>query len=343
MIGNLVGQAFTTGTNACFIGVQAGSNATGDSNTLIGNTAGLNITTGNNNVIIGNSTRMGSTSTNNAVLGNDSGSGVTGDNNVFIGKDTGRYYGALSSLTASTNNIFLGYRARGLGNSETNTIVIGFDQVGLGSNTTSIGNSSTTTAAIYGNLLLGTTTAAGYKLDVNGSLRNTTSAYFATTSGSVGIGTTSPKTYSTLTNSGQLVNLSNIAIDNGQSYRFNNYYNSGTATDRTISTGYAAGINLDTGNMLFKLSTSSIAADSDVTLTERMRITSSGSILINTTTAVPSSLLTLVSNTQGFLPPVMTTAQKNAITSPATGLVVFDSTLGKLCVYSGGWQTITSV
>jgi len=39
----------------------------------------------------------------------------------------------------------------------------------------------------------------------------------------------------------------------------------------------------------------------------------------------------------------MTTTQKNAISSPATGLVVFDSTLGKLCVFSTTWQTISSV
>jgi hypothetical protein len=50
------------------------------------------------------------------------------------------------------------------------------------------------------------------------------------------------------------------------------------------------------------------------------------------------------STTQGFLPPVMTTTQKNAISSPATGLIVFDTTLAKLCVYTGAaWQTITSL
>jgi hypothetical protein len=39
----------------------------------------------------------------------------------------------------------------------------------------------------------------------------------------------------------------------------------------------------------------------------------------------------------------VTTAEKNALT-PSAGWVVFDTTLGKLCVYSGsGWQTVTSV
>lgn len=39
----------------------------------------------------------------------------------------------------------------------------------------------------------------------------------------------------------------------------------------------------------------------------------------------------------------VTTAEKNALT-PSAGWVVFDTTLGKLCVYNGSaWQTVTSV
>jgi hypothetical protein len=44
-----------------------------------------------------------------------------------------------------------------------------------------------------GTTLIGTTTNAGYKLDVAGTLRNTTGAYFATTSGNVGVGTVTPQ------------------------------------------------------------------------------------------------------------------------------------------------------
>jgi len=43
-----------------------------------------------------------------------------------------------------------------------------------------------------GRVLIGTTTESTFLLDVNGNARVSTSAYFATTSGSVGIGTTSP-------------------------------------------------------------------------------------------------------------------------------------------------------
>jgi hypothetical protein len=56
-----------------------------------------------------------------------------------------------------------------------------------------------------------------------------------------------------------------------------------------------------------------------------------------------SAVLDLVSTTKGFLPPRMTTTQKNAISSPAAGLVVYDSTLNKLCVYTTAWETITSL
>jgi hypothetical protein len=39
----------------------------------------------------------------------------------------------------------------------------------------------------------------------------------------------------------------------------------------------------------------------------------------------------------------VTTTEKNALT-PSAGWVVFDTTLGKLCVYTGSaWQTVTSV
>lgn len=61
------------------------------------------------------------------------------------------------------------------------------------------------------------------------------------------------------------------------------------------------------------------------------------------TTAVPaaSAVLDVPSTTQGFLPPRMTSAQKNAIASPAAGLMVYDTDLSRPCFYNGsGWITI---
>jgi hypothetical protein len=54
-----------------------------------------------------------------------------------------------------------------------------------------------------------------------------------------------------------------------------------------------------------------------------------------------SAILQASSTTKGFLPPVMTTTQKNAIASPATGLVLYDSTTNKLQCYNGStWNDL---
>lgn len=79
------------------------------------------------------------------------------------------------------------------------------------------------------------------------------------------------------------------------------------------------------------------------TRVERVRVTSFGSVGIGVVPASASTALDVQSTVGGIRFPNMTTAQKTAIAPPA-GTVVFDTTLGKLCVYSGsGWQTITSV
>ena len=71
---------------------------------------------------------------------------------------------------------------------------------------------------------------------------------------------------------------------------------------------------------------------------------STGSFGFNTMTPDASAIVQMDSTTKGFLPPVMRTAEKGSIASPATGLMVFDTDLGKLCVYTGAaWETVTSV
>jgi hypothetical protein len=103
-------------------------------------------------------------------------------------------------------------------------------------------------------------------------------------------------------------------------------------------TGTAGG-----GSIIFQTAGTTTSGGGLNVLNERARIDQLGNLNIGTSTTVSSAKLQVVSTTQGFLPPVMTTAQKNAIVSPATGLVVFDSTLGKLCVcVAGTWQTIQS-
>ncbi len=53
----------------------------------------------------------------------------------------------------------------------------------------------------------------------------------------------------------------------------------------------------------------------------------SAQTVIGGTTPTPSALLDLQSTNKGFLPPRLTTAERNAIAEPATGLLIFNTTL----------------
>lgn len=82
-------------------------------------------------------------------------------------------------------------------------------------------------------------------------------------------------------------------------------------------------------------STTSIGATSR---TERMRIAENGNVGIG---AAPnaSALLDVSSTTKGLLVPRMTSGQKTGISSPANGLIVYDTDLNHLCIYNGtAWR-----
>lgn len=107
------------------------------------------------------------------------------------------------------------------------------------------------------------------------------------------------------------------------------------------ATSYAQ--NNGVGNHVWYTAPSGTAGNA-ITFTQAMTLDASGNLGIGTTSPNASAILDAQSTTKGVRMPNMTTTQKNAISSPAAGLMVFDTTLAKLCVYSGSaWQTITSV
>ena len=158
LIGAAAGQNITTGAANVIVGVAGAFLTTGGSNTLIGDLAGYALVGGSNNVLMGSQVgRYLNSASRNTILGSGAGS--------FLNDGVTR-------LTAPTNSIYIGVNARGNSVTETNAIVIGSTALGLGSNTTVIGNSSTTFTSIpAGNFAIGSTTDAGYKLDVNGTAR----------------------------------------------------------------------------------------------------------------------------------------------------------------------------
>lgn len=73
--------------------------------------------------------------------------------------------------------------------------------------------------------------------------------------------------------------------------------------------------------------------------TERLRVSSGGTRVEPggiSGFAAASAALDVVSTTQGFLPPRMTSTQRDAISSPAEGLQIFNTTTSKLQVRAGG-------
>jgi hypothetical protein len=143
-----------------------------------------------------------------------------------------------------------------------------------------------------GNVLIGTTTDAGFKLDVNGTARVK------------GTGATG-STYS-------------LSVINSASTRMFDVRDDGTVYNRFMNTTQLSQDGAGNAGYI------------------------QGNFCIGAVAyAGASAVLDLRSTTRGFLPPRMTTTEKNAIASPAAGLVVYDNTTNKLCCYNGStWNDL---
>jgi hypothetical protein len=175
-----------------------------------------------------------------------------------------------------------------------------------------------------GNVLINTTTDAGFKLDVNGTARVK------------GAGTGSAFSFK-VENSAGTTNFyvaDDGKIEMGNNVVFGRFYtnNSGSSFPAYSFNGNSQTGMFSLGANIFGLGTANV---------ERLRV-SNGGIGINTLAANnASSVLQVDSTTQGFLPPRMTTTQKNAIASPSAGLMVYDTTLNLMALYNGTtWTTL---
>ena len=130
----------------------------------------------------------------------------------------------------------------------------------------------------------------------------------------------------------------------------NNGLNVSPNTDLSGNIGAAAKrfLNIYTSHLSGENNTLTYKANSHLitgyTDTPFMYIDYTGRVGVGVGTSPDASAkLDVGSTTSGFLPPRMTTTQKNAISSPAEGLMVYDLTLHKLSIYTGAaWQTVTS-
>ena len=158
-------------------------------------------------------------------------------------------------------------------------------------------------------------------------------------SGNLGLGVT-PSGWSSF--KAMQVQRASLASYTTDTYLSHNWYWSGSA-DTYIATDYATRYSQSSGKHIWWTAPSGTAGNA-ISFTQAMTLNASGNLGIGTTSPDASAILDAQSTTKGVRFPNMTTTQKNAIASPAAGLVVFDTTLAKLCLYTGAaWQTITSV
>ncbi len=213
---------------------------------------------------------------------------------LSIGGTTTSDSGIGFRLVGTTTNVRLGIygtdkRGIYLGNTGSNCSIYAYDYAASSARPLVLNE-------FGGNVLIGTTTDAGFKLDVNGTARIK------------GVGTTTAITFS---------------VQNSASTNLLTITDAGSFA--TTTSNFSSVVTNNSNSFQVTGSIAAIRVGSSITIAS-------------------SSILQADSTTQGFLPPRMTTTQKNAIASPAAGLVVYDTTLGKLCVRgAASWETITSL
>jgi hypothetical protein len=292
-----------------FIGFNAGIQATtGESNSFYGRNSGQNTTTGGSNSFFGvNSGQSTTIGASNSFFGRDAGiSLISGNSNSFFGRDSGRL------TTTGGSNSFFG-QSSGFANT-TGSSNSFFGLSSGGANTTgslnaffglNAGGGNTTGAA---NSFFGHNSGVSISAGSNNVIIGQNAARFA------GSGTTA------------MTSLFNSIYLGFQTRGLN-----ATGSTNEIVIGYdVVGLGSNT----------TVLGNSSTTHGRWY-----GSLLLGTTTNAASSILTMESTTQGFLPPRMTSAQRTAIASPAEGLLVIqtDGVQGLYIYINATWRAVTMV
>ena len=340
-IGSSALTANLGGNNNSALGYNAlAANTTGASNTSMGSFALTANTTGYSNTAMGlYALTANTTGYFNTMIGGYAGRYVTSSYNTGIG------YGSFhsGSTTTGTDNIAIGIYAgqftSGSGNINIgdNTVVgqSGYFNIGIGTNcslVTGAGNGNTImggySASPAGNITGNYNTLLGY---------NVASTNLSTGTNNIIIGSscdmpTGGGAYSNSlilsSGTGATVNGSNMGvITNGSSYSLKLGVNQSTPTAALHVTG--TGTTSSTTTLRIENSSN----------TASLLVKDNGQISVNNTTPDPSAIIDIETTTQGFLAPQMTTTQKNAISSPKEGLLVYDLTLHKLSYYNGSSWT----
>ena len=316
-------------------GNQSGNTVIGD-NALVNNTEGIQNTANGNWALFSNTTGIKNTASGVSALE----SNTTGSNNTAIGSDA----------NVGSGNL-------------TNTTAIGYQAVVNTSNTIQLGNTSITDVKTSGTLTAGTVTYPNVHNSTSGQVLITDGNGFAsfgsipvlnqTTTGSAATLTT-PRTIhgGSFDGSADVTNI--IASTYGGTGNGFTKFTGPSSSEKTFTLPDADATIL-TSNAVVTVeqggtgtNNGSITGTSALTFAaggsnQHVSILASGTGSVGVGTSSPSSsaALDVSSTTKGFLPPRISSTQRDAITNPVEGLTIWNNINKQLEVYDGTyWVTM---
>lgn len=349
-LGNTAGNANTTGSANTAVGRDALRNIIiSGNNTALGANAGRYLangsslhTNGDNSLFLGFNSRAAADNQTNQVV-------VAGANGIGLGSDTWVIGNNLSQFGRAWGNLLIGSST----NSGEALQVTGEMKVTLGAVINGLtigrggGNISSNTAlgniALNANLVGTDNTAVG-----NGALSLSTSTLNTAVGSSALRNATTGGSNTALGRSTLLNNIGgslNVAIGRDAGRFIADATTPLTTVDNSILIGSFTYPNSNSETNEIVIGHNTVGLGSHTTRvgnSSTVQTHLNGSLTIGgNTTLEASAVADFVSTTKGFLVPRMTTTQRNAISSPANGLQVFDTTLNRLMIYGGGfWGTI---
>lgn len=380
-IGQGVGASITTAGSNVMMGWGTGNNlTTGGENFLLGNFTGGSLTTHKGNVMIGTTVGQNIRGFYNVAIGDralqGSGANQSAGNNIAIGR------AALQNIKASSDfnvaigtqalvniggnadgNIAIGYQT-GLNNSGSAfdyNILIGYNvqaplqntgnQLNIGNLLYGTGVTSDQSVSTAGKIGIGQTTPdAKLHITGEGTTDSTTSLLVENSNGDDILKVTDNGAVSVSPD----YNGGGFSVNSTQGIRSDSPSNASVKIVRNNNVGYFAMLSYFDGNsVMWQTGTPKSSDNVDFAGTEYIIAQSSRSspaITINTSNNVgigatspdASAILDIASTSKGVLFPRMTETQRTAISSPATGLIVYqtDATEGLYIYKSTGWVQI---
>lgn len=324
-----LGQHALYATNDAYDNTAVGyltlqNNTTGNFNVAVGSEALISNTSSENNTAIGSKSLHSNTVANaNTAIGNNSlYSNTTGGGNTAVGQSS------LYSNTTSTNNTALGGQSLEQNTTGAENTAIGV--AAIDSNKT--GGNNAVLGAYAGRYI---SDGATYNTEINNAVLIGANSMPLADHGSneIVIG------YNAIGNGSNTVQLGNTGITN---VKTSGTYTAGEITyPNTKGTANQVLTTDGAGNATWATAaTGSAGAGVDLTTDQTIAglKTFSNVVTVGGASSTTSAIVEVASTTQGFLPPRLTGLQRDAISAPVAGLVLWCTncgTKGELQVYNG--------